>query len=68
MISSLLQRLQIHEKNDEIAALLRCLSNLWGTFEIALINWKINIKAICSEKCIISSNTTATLREPVVNK
>ena len=32
------------------------------TFEFALINWEINIKAIWSEKCIISRNKAATLR------
>ena len=42
-------------KDVKINIPLKYLSNFWGTFEVSLINYEINIIFTWSEKCVISS-------------
>ena len=44
-------------KNVEIALPLKLLSNFWGTLEMPLINFKINLILTWSENCVISFAT-----------
>ena len=47
-------------KNVEIALPLKLLSNFWGTLEMPLINFKVNLILTWSENCVISFATGTT--------
>ena len=52
-------------KNATIAVPLKYLSNFWGSLELPLINWKVELKLKCSKCCVLpaagNDNTSANL-------